>query len=69
MECRPREERWFPVRRASLESIARFGDGDMPREPMRRPLVVEIRQILDACVRFHLERELKSAKFLRDILA
>jgi DNA repair protein RecO (recombination protein O) len=69
VECRPREERWFPVRRASLESIARFGEGDMPREPMKRSLVVEIRQILDACVRFHLERELKSARFLRDTMA
>jgi DNA repair protein RecO (recombination protein O) len=68
-ECRPREERWFPVRRSSLESIARFADGDMPRETMKRPLVAEIRQILDACVRFHLERELKSAKFLRETIA
>lgn len=68
-ECRPREERWFPVRRGSLESIARFAEGDMPRESMKRPLVVEIRQIFDACVRFHLERDLKSAKFLRDTIA
>ena len=67
-ECRPREERWFPVRRASLESIARFSEGDMPREAMKRPLVVEIRQILDACVRFHLDRDLKSAKFLRETI-
>jgi DNA repair protein RecO (recombination protein O) len=65
-ECRPREERWFPVRRATLESIARFGEGDMPREAMKRPLVVEIRQVLDACVRLHLERDLKSVKFLRE---
>ena len=68
-ECRPREERWFPVRRASLESIARFSEGDMPRESMKRPLVVEIRQIFDACTVFHLERELKSAKYLRDTIA
>ena len=68
VECRPREERWFPVRRVSLESVARFGEGDLPKEPMKRPLVVEIRQILDACVRFHLERELKSARFLRDTI-
>ena len=67
-ECRPREERWFPVRRASLESIARFGEGDMPKEAMKRPLIVEIRQIFDACVRFHLERDLKSVKFLRDTI-
>jgi len=67
-ECRPREERWFPVRRATLESIARFGEGDMPREAMKRPLVVEIRQVLDACVRFHLERDLKSAKYLRETI-
>lgn len=67
-ECRPREERWFPVRRGSLESIARFSEGDMPKESMKRPLVVEIRQIFDACVRFHLERDLKSVKFLRDTI-
>ena len=40
----------------------------MPRESMKRPLVVEIRQILDACVRFHLERDLKSVKFLRETI-
>jgi DNA repair protein RecO (recombination protein O) len=68
-ECRPREERWFAVRRASLESIARFGEGEMPKEPMKRPLVEEIRQILDAFVRFHLERELKSARFVRSAVA
>jgi len=68
-ECRPREERWFPVRRASMESIARFSEGDMPKEAMKRPLLMEIRQILDACVRFHLERELKSMKFLRETIA
>ncbi|HVR85018.1 MAG TPA: DNA repair protein RecO [Planctomycetota bacterium] len=67
-ECRPREERGFSVRRASLESIARFGEGDMPREEMKRPLVVEIRQILDACTRFHLDRDLKSSKFLRETI-
>jgi DNA repair protein RecO len=68
-ECRPREERWFPVRRAALESIARFGEGEMPKEPMRRALVHEIRQILDACVRFQLDYELKSARFVRDAVA
>ena len=67
-ECRPKEERWFPVRRASLESIARFAVGDMPKEAMKRLLVAEIRQIFDACVRFHLERELKSAKYLRETI-
>jgi DNA repair protein RecO (recombination protein O) len=67
-ECRPREERWFPVRRATLESIARFAEGGMPRESMKRPLVVEIRQVLDAGVRFHLERDLKSVKFLRETI-
>ena len=58
----------FPVRRASLESIARFADGDMPKETMKRPLIAEIRQIFDACVQFHLERELKSAKYLRETI-
>lgn len=67
-ECRPREERWFPVRRASLESIARFAEGDMPKEAIKRPLIIEIRQIFDALVRFHLERDLKSVKFLRDTI-
>ena len=67
-ECRTRDDRWFPVRRASLESIARFAAGDMPREQMKAPLVVEIRQILDSCVCAHLERELKGARFLRDTL-
>jgi|SRR5579859_281465 len=67
-ECRPREERWFPVRRASLESIARFGEGDMPKEAMKRPLVAEIRQVFDACVRFHLDRDLKSSKYLRETI-
>ena len=67
-ECRPREERWFPARRAALESIARFSEGNMPKETMKRPLVEEIRQILDACVHFHLERELKSVRFLRDTI-
>ncbi|HZE95572.1 MAG TPA: DNA repair protein RecO [Planctomycetota bacterium] len=68
LECRPREERWFPVRRGSLESIARFSEGDMPKEAMKRPLVVEIRQIFEACVRFHLERDLKSARYLRETI-
>ena len=68
VECRPRNERWFPVRRASLESIARLGEGEMPREAMKRGLVQEIRQIFDLCVRYHLERELKSARFLRDLI-
>ncbi|HEX7901198.1 MAG TPA: DNA repair protein RecO [Planctomycetota bacterium] len=68
-ECRPKEERWFAARRASLESIARFTEGDMPTRAMERPLVKEIRQILDACARFHLERDLRGAKFLRDVLS
>ena len=69
VECRPRNEPWFPVRRATLESIARFGNGEMPREAMKRPLVEEIRQVFDACVRYHLERELKSARFVRRVLS
>jgi DNA repair protein RecO (recombination protein O) len=68
-ECRPREERWFPVRRAALESIAHFSEGAMPKEAMKRSLVVEIRQIFDACVVFHLEREMKSARYLRETIA
>lgn len=68
-ECRPRNDPRFPVRRVALESIARFGEGDMPREAMKRPLVEEIRQVFDACVRYHLERELKSARFVREVLS
>jgi DNA repair protein RecO (recombination protein O) len=68
-ECRPKEDRWFQARRASLESIARFTEGDMPTRAMERTLVVEIRQILDVCARFHLERDLRGAKFLRDVLS
>lgn len=67
-ECRPRHEPWFPVRRVTLESIARFGQGDMPREPLQPSLVAELRQVLDACLRHHLERELRSARFVRDLL-
>lgn len=67
-DCRPREQRWFPVRRAALESIARFGEGEMPKEAMKRPLVEEIRQVLDACIVSHLERDLKSARFVRDTI-
>lgn len=67
-ECRPKEERWFQVRRASTESVARFMEGDMPTRVLERHLVMEIRRLLDACARFHLERELRSAKYLRDVL-
>lgn len=67
-ECRPRNERWFAVARGSLESLARFGEGEMPREAMKPGLVRELRQILDGCVRHHLERELKSARFVRDTI-
>jgi DNA repair protein RecO (recombination protein O) len=68
-ECRPREQRWFPVRRAAVESIARFGEGDLPKESMKKGLILEIRQLLDACVRHHLEREPRSARFVRDTVA
>ena len=67
-DCRPKEDRWFQVRRTSMESIARFTEGDMPTRVMERPLVMEIRQVLDTCARFHLERDLRGAKFLRDVL-
>ena len=67
--CRTSDERWFPVRRAALESIARFGEGDMPKEEMKRALVIEIFQILDACTRLQLEKDLKGARFLLDQLS
>ena len=66
--CRPRNDTWFPVRRASLESIARFSEGQMPREEVKVPLARELRQIFDVCIRFHLERELKSSRFVKEIL-
>jgi hypothetical protein len=56
------------VRRGTLESIARLAAGDMPRKLMDRPLVNEIRQVLDAMVLFHLERELRSARFMRETI-
>jgi DNA repair protein RecO (recombination protein O) len=68
-ECRPDPQRRFAVRRASLESLARFQDGDMPKKPMERSLIVEIGRILDALVRSHLDRELRSARFVRDAIA
>jgi DNA repair protein RecO (recombination protein O) len=68
-ECRPDPQRRFAVRRASLESLARFAEGDLPRKSMDRALVVEIRRILDALVLNHLEREPRSARFVRDALA
>ena len=67
-ECRPDTPRRFHVRRASLESLARFAEGDMPKKAMERSLTVEIRRILDALVVHHLERELRSARFLQDAL-
>ena len=56
------------MRRTTLESIARFSAGDMPREAIKRPLVLELRQVFDTCVNYHLERELRSARFLRGTL-
>lgn len=67
-ECRPDTPKRFHVRRASLESLARFAEGDMPVKAMERSLVVEIRRILDALVVHHLEREPRSARFLQDAL-
>ena len=56
------------MRRTTLESIARFSEGDMPRQEIKRPLVIELRQVFDTCVSFHLEKELRSARFLRGTL-
>jgi hypothetical protein len=63
--CRVPEGDRVPVRRASLESLARFSEGEMPKEAMKRPLVEELRQILDLCVRHHAGRDLPSARFVR----
>lgn len=65
LSCRPRDERRFLVRWATLESIARFGDGEMPREPMKERLVDELRRLLDTYVAWQLEKTLRSAAFVR----
>lgn len=65
LQCRPRDERRFLVRWAALECIARFGDGEMPKEPMKEPLVDELRRVFDTYVTYQCERVLKSAAFLR----
>lgn len=65
LACRPRDERRFLVRWAALESIARFGDGEMPKEPMKERLVDELRRVFDTYVAFQLEKTLRSAPFLR----
>ena len=49
-------------------TLARFAEGGMPKKAMDKPLVVEIRKILDALVLHHLEREPRSARFVRDAL-
>jgi DNA repair protein RecO (recombination protein O) len=67
--CRTRDDRMFLVRRAALESLARFSEGEMPRVRMKRGLVTELRGILDACVHHHLGRDLASARFVRDTIA
>jgi DNA repair protein RecO (recombination protein O) len=67
-DCRPRNERWFRVARASLESIARFGEGDMPKRPLERGLAAEHPPIIDAGVAVHQEREHKSARFAREAI-
>jgi len=65
LQCRPRDERRFLVRWTTLECIARFGDGEMPKEAMKPPLVDELRRVFDTYVTYQCERVLKSAPFLR----
>lgn len=66
--CRVPEGDRVPVRRASLESLARFSEGEMPKEAMKKPLVDELRRIFDLCVGYHAGRELRSARFVRDTI-
>lgn len=68
LECRAHDPKALRVRRAATESIARFSEGEMPKKPIDRLLVVEMRKILDLVVHAHLERELKSARFMRDAM-
>lgn len=68
LQCRPRDERRFLVRWGTLESIARFGEGEMPKEPMKDRLVDEVRRVFDSIVVQQLERTLQSAAFLRRAL-
>ena len=68
LECRAHDPRAMLVRRAATESIARFMEGEMPKKPMDRMLVVEMRKILDLVIHTHLERELKSARFMREAM-
>ena len=37
----------------------------MPKEPLKEPLIDELRRIFDALVGFHVGKELKSARFMR----
>ncbi len=66
LSCRPRDERRFLVRWAALESLAHFGDGEMPKESMKERLVDELRRLLDTYVTYQCEKSLRSAPFLRD---
>lgn len=68
LSCRPRDERRFLVRWATLESIAHFGDGEMPKEPMKERLVDELRKVLDTYVTYQCEKQLRSTPFLRNAL-
>ncbi len=68
LKCRPRDQKRFLVRRAALESLVHFGEGDMPREPVKRWLVDSLRSILDTVITYQLERTMKSSRFVRKAL-
>ncbi|MDP6957352.1 MAG: DNA repair protein RecO [Planctomycetota bacterium] len=68
LRCRPRDQKRFLVRRAALESLVHFGEGDMPREPIKKWLVDALRTILDTVITYQLERTLRSSRFVRRAL-
>ncbi len=68
LSCRPRDERRFLVRWSALESMARFGEGEMPKEPMKERLVDELRRILDSIVVVQLDKTLRSTPFVREAM-
>lgn len=68
LRCRPRDQSRFLVRRAVLDSLAHFGEGEMPREEVKGWLVDALRSLLDTVVTYQLERTLRSARFARKAL-
>ncbi len=68
LHCRPRDQKRFLVRRAVLESLAHFGNGEMPKEPIKEWLIDALRGLLDTVITYQLERTLRSSRFVRKAL-